>query len=156
MPVPCMPWGWSRCLRSALSLCAGCTGGPTSSAPTSRTPADGLAFAARVVTGHLRLLVGMVVANQPWRLAARLSRALVAAVAAGVFALVTSDVWRLADTFGAWRHVGVALGSVLGLTATLVLGAQLWERAPDRRVRQQVLLVNTATTGTGSMRRPTE
>ena len=110
--------------------------------------ADGLAFAARVVTGHLRLLVGMVVANQPWRLAARLSRALVAAVAAGVFALVTSDVWRLADTFGAWRHVGVALGSVLGITATLVIGAQLWERAPDRRVRQQVLLFNTATTAT--------
>ena len=109
---------------------------------------DGVGFAARVLTGHLRLLVGMVVANRPWRLAARLSRALVAAVAAGVFALVTSDVWRLADAFGALRHVGVALSSVLGITATLVIGAQLWERAPNRRVRQQVLLFNAATTAT--------
>ena len=110
--------------------------------------ADGVGFAARVLTGHLRLLVGMVLANRPWRLAAGLSRALVAADAAGVFALVTSDVWRLADAFGARRHVGVAIGSVLGITATLVIGAQLWERAPHRRVRQQVLLFNTATTAT--------
>lgn len=110
--------------------------------------ADGIGFAARVLTGHLRLLVGMVAANRPWQLVARLSRALVAAVAAGVFALVTSDVWRLADAFGAWRHVGVAVASVVGITLTLIVGAQLWERAPSRRVRQQVLLFNAATTAT--------
>lgn len=110
--------------------------------------ADGIGFAARVLTGHLRLLAGMVAANRPWRLIARLSRALVAAVAAGVFALVTADVWRLADAFGAWRHVGVAVGSVVGITLTLIVGAQLWERAPNRQVRQQVLLFNAATTAT--------
>ena len=107
---------------------------------------DGFGFAARVVSGHLRLLLGMVVANQPWRLAAQLSRALVAAIAAGVFALVTSDVWRLADAFGVWRHLLATTASVVGITATLIVGASLWERAPDRRVRQQVLLFNAATT----------
>ena len=53
---------------------------------------ESLAFTARVVTGNLRLLTGMVRANQPWRLTLRLSRALAAAAAAGVFALVTSDI----------------------------------------------------------------
>ncbi|MGY1742497.1 MULTISPECIES: hypothetical protein [unclassified Blastococcus] len=109
---------------------------------------DGLLSTARVLSGNLRLLVGMVRANQPWRLAVRLSRALTAAVAAGVFALITSDVWRLADSFGWVRLTVVALGSVVAVAATLIVGAQLWERPRGRRVRKQVLLFNVATTAT--------
>ncbi len=109
---------------------------------------DGIRFTARVLTGNLRLLVGMVRANQPWRLAIRLSRALTAAVAAGVFALITSDVWRLADSFGWPRLTVVALGSVVAVVVTLIVGAELWERPRGRRVRKQVLLFNVATAAT--------
>ncbi len=108
----------------------------------------GVGFTARVLTGNLRLLVGMVRANRPWRLTTGLSRALTAAVAAGVFALVTADVWRLADRFGALRLTAVGLGSVVAVCATLVVGAQLWERARSRRVRKQVALFNLATVAT--------
>ena len=114
-------------------------------------PADsteGIRFAARVLSGNLRLLGGMVRANRPWRLAVRLSRALTAAIAAGVFALVTPDIWRLADNFGWLRLTGVAVGSVAATAATLVVGAELWERAHGRRVRKQVTLFNLATTAT--------
>lgn len=110
--------------------------------------AEGVRFTARVLTGNLRLLAGMVRANRPWRLAARLSRALTAATAAGVFALVTPDIWQLADAFGWVRHTVVAVGSVLAITATLVVGGQMWERARHRRVRKQVVLFNLATTAT--------
>ena len=109
---------------------------------------DGVRFAARVLTGNLRLLVGMVRANRPWRLTIQLSRALTAAVAAGVFALVTADIWRLADRFGLLRLSAVGLGSVVAISATLVVGAQLWERARSRRVRKQVALFNLATVAT--------
>ncbi len=109
---------------------------------------DGVGFTARVLTGNLRLLVGMVRANRPWRLTASLSRALTAAVAAGVFALVTADIWRLADRFGTLRLTAVGLGSVAATCATLVVGAQLWERAASRRVRKQVTLFNLATVAT--------
>ena len=114
-------------------------------------PADsveGIRFTARVLSGNVRLLLGMIRANRPWRLAARLSRALTAAIAAGVFALVTSDIWRLADSFGWARLTAVALGSVVAIAVTLIVGAQLWERAPNRRVRKQVALFNVATTAT--------
>lgn len=110
--------------------------------------AEGMRFTARVLSGNLRLLAGMVRANRPWRLAAGLSRALTAAITAGVFALVTSDIWRLADAFGWARLTLVALGSVVAIAVTLVVGGQLWERAPERRVRKQVALFNLATTAT--------
>jgi hypothetical protein len=107
-----------------------------------------VAFTARVLTGNLSLLAGMVRANRPWRLAVRLSRALTAAVAAGVFALVTPDIWTLADRFGAVRLVAVGLGSVVAISTTLVVGAELWERPAGPRVRKQVALFNLATTAT--------
>ncbi|PPK94618.1 hypothetical protein CLV92_107121 [Kineococcus xinjiangensis] len=109
---------------------------------------DGVSYTARVLSGNLRLLAGMVRANRPWRLAAGLSRALAAAVATGVFALITPDVWRLADAFGPLRHTGVAVASVAGIACTLVVGAELWERSSSPRARKQVVLFNLATTAT--------
>ena len=105
-------------------------------------------FSARVLWGNVHLLAGMVRTNRPWRLAVQLSRALVAAITAGVFALVTSDIWSLADHFGVWRLAGVGLGSVAAITATLIVGAGLWERARHARMREQVVLFNIATTAT--------
>lgn len=109
---------------------------------------EGVRFTARVLSGNLRMLSGMVRANRPWRLAVRLSRALTAAIAAGVFALVTADIWRLADAFGWVRLLSVSLGSVAATAITLVVGADLWERARSRRVRKQVTLFNLATAAT--------
>lgn len=126
----------SRITRRAREL-----GSDTASSQT-------LPFTARVLTGHLRLLTGMVRANRPWQLAARLSRALAAAGAAGVFALVSSDIWRLATAFGWLRLAAVAAGSVAALAAALILGAGLWEHARHRRARQQVVLSNLAITAT--------
>jgi hypothetical protein len=106
----------------------------------------GFGFVAGVVSGNLRLLLGMLRANRPWRLVTRLSRALAAAVAAGVFALVTSDIWRLADRLGPVRLSLIAVGSVIAVVATIIVGAGLWERAPpERSAREQVVLFNVVT-----------
>lgn len=48
--------------------------------------------------------------------------ALTAAIAAGVFALITPDIWRLADVFGSVRLSLVAVGSVAATAATVVIG----------------------------------
>ena len=109
---------------------------------------DGVGFAARVVSGNIWLLLGMLRANRPWRLALRLMRALAAAFAAGVFALVTSDIWRLAYYLGPVRLTVIALGSVAGITVTIMVTTGLWERSPHPAAREQVILFNIVTTAT--------
>jgi hypothetical protein len=109
-------------------------------------PADEAFFyTARVLTGNLTLISGMVAANEPWRLSLRLSRALTGAVAVGVFGLLTADIWRLSDAYGWPRLAGTALVSIGGTAATLIIGAELWEPMVNRAVRKQVILFNIAT-----------
>lgn len=105
-------------------------------------------FTARVLSGNLRLLMGMIRANQPWKLAIGLSRALTAALATGVFALITPDIWRLGDALGWIRLSAIGVGSVAAITAALIVGAGLWERASNPVGRKQVTLFNLATAAT--------
>jgi hypothetical protein len=108
----------------------------------------GLLFVPAVLAGNLRLLAGMVRANRPWRLAIRLSRALAAAVATAAYGIVSSDVWAISAAMGSWR---LALTSALAVAVTAVLiivAHDLWEQAPDPRVREQVVLFNIATSAT--------
>jgi hypothetical protein len=106
---------------------------------------QGVGFAARVVTGNIWLLLGMLRANRPWRLALRLIRALAAAFAAGVFALVTSDIWRLANHLGPLRLTVIGVGSVAATGLTIVIATGLWERSPHPAAREQVILFNIVT-----------
>ena len=108
----------------------------------------GVVFAAQVVSGNIWLLLGMLRANRPWRLALRLMRALAAAFAAGVFALVTSDIWRLAYFLGPVRLSIIALGSVAGIIVTIMVTTGLWERSPHPAAREQVILFNIVTAAT--------
>jgi hypothetical protein len=108
----------------------------------------GVRFVAAVVRGNLRLLLGMVRANRPWRLAARLSRALVAALAAVAFALVTSDIWRIADSLGWLRLLVLSVVSLAAIVVALLAAHGLWERAATGRGREQTVLFNLATTTT--------
>jgi uncharacterized membrane protein len=87
-------------------------------------------------------------ANQPWRLAVGLSRACGAAAATGVFALVTSDVWRIADAMSPVRMGALTIVSVAVIAATLIVGAGLWERPQNSRAREEAVLFNIATTAT--------
>jgi hypothetical protein len=102
-------------------------------------------FVAAVVRGNLRLLAGMVRANRPWRLIVGLSRAMAAALGAVVFALVTSDIWRLADALGPVRLAILTVGSVGATVVSLMVAHALWEHASAGRSREQVVLFNAAT-----------
>ena len=73
---------------------------------------------------------------------------LAVAFAAGVFALVTSDIWRLAHYLGPLRLVVIGLGSVAAITVTIMVSTGLWERSPHPAAREQVALFNIVTAAT--------
>jgi hypothetical protein len=108
----------------------------------------GAVFVARVISGNLRLLAGMVGANHPWRLVSRLWRAILAAIAAVAFGLIEVEVWRIAVSLGPLRLAIAALASIAAASVTLISAHRLWEWAPDPRVREQVALFNLATAAT--------
>src|ERR1700730_7342366 len=112
---------------------------------------NGVGFVARAVTGTIWLLLGVLRATRPWRLALRLMRVLAVAFAAGVFALVTSDIWRLAHYLGPLRLVAIGLGSVAAITVTIMVSTGLWERSPHPAAREQVALFNMVTAATVSL-----
>lgn len=117
--------------------------GQLAAAPLSNQ--QGRWFAMRAMAGHARLLAGMVIANRPWRLAARLYRGLVAALAFVCFSVVNPGVWQLAATMGLGRLALAAVGSLTLIVVSLILVHRLWERAESPRAREQVVLFNAAT-----------
>jgi hypothetical protein len=108
----------------------------------------GVGFVARVLTGNIWLLLGMLRANRPWQLALRLMRVLAVAFAAGVLALVTSDIWRLALYLGSLRLAVIGVGSVSAIAVAIIVSTGLWERSPHPAAREQVALFNIVTTAT--------
>jgi hypothetical protein len=97
------------------------------------------------IRGQLRLLAGMVRANRPWRLITGLSGTLAAALAAGAFAVVTSDVWALADSLSPLRLTVATVFSITAMVGWLIIDHELWERPSGRIAREQARLFNAAT-----------
>lgn len=97
--------------------------------------------------GYLRVLVGMVRANRPWRLVPGLSKAMAAALATGAVATVNSTVWSLAEALSAPRLVIAMIGSVGIMIGWLIVDAQLWHRSAEGspEARQRARLYNTST-----------
>jgi uncharacterized membrane protein len=107
-------------------------------------------FFAAVGFGNLRLLIGMVRANRPWRLIAGLSRAIVAALGLAIFGVASPGVWMIADGMGPPRLVAVATTSVLVTCVSLIAAHRLWEKTYSDRpeTRERVVLFNLATAAT--------
>jgi uncharacterized membrane protein len=103
-------------------------------------------FLAATLRGNLRLLVGMVRANQPARVMLRLSRAVVGALGVAAYALASSNLWELAAGTSWPRLLALAAFSVVLTLAALVLAHGLWERSKNPATRERVLLFNLVTT----------
>ncbi|MCW2914620.1 MAG: hypothetical protein JWN52_2688 [Actinomycetia bacterium] len=107
--------------------------------------AETVRFVTAAGRGNLRLLMGMVRANRPWRLIAGLSRALVGALGAGAFGLTSPAMWQIADGMGVARMLLLAFGSLVAISGTLIIAHGLWERSPSPEARERVVLMNLAT-----------
>lgn len=74
-------------------------------------------FVAPRVSGHPRLLTGMVLANRPWELLPSFKGALAAAFATRAYALVTPTIWTLSDTVGWSRHLLLMVVAIVAMVA---------------------------------------
>lgn len=102
-------------------------------------------FAGLTVLGNLRLLAGMIRANQPTRVMSRLSRAAAAALGTGAYALISANVWLLAHEGGWPRLLAIALLSMAMILFAMVFAHGLWERARDDDARERIVLFNVVT-----------
>jgi hypothetical protein len=102
-------------------------------------------FTTAVIRGNLRLLAGMVRANNPSLVVVRLSRALAAAGGTAAYALTSSSIWTLADGASWVRLAGISIATLAATVATLIVAHHLWERGNRPEEREQVVLANLAT-----------
>jgi hypothetical protein len=115
----------------------------------SRADEDGtIAFAGATLRGNLRLLVGMIRANQPARVIARLSRALAASLGTAAYAMTSSGIWMLSYGMDWPRLALLGAASIITLCVVLVLAHGLWERASGQGDREAVVLFNLTTSAT--------
>ncbi len=120
-------------------------------APIRRSRTDDEAVDLRYVVtgprGHLRLLLGMARANQPWRLVPGLSKALATALATGAIATVNATVWSLAGSLSSPRLAIATVGSIALMIGWLIVDAGLWHRTADAspEARQRDALYNAST-----------
>jgi uncharacterized membrane protein len=103
-------------------------------------------FSSAVVRGNLRLLLGMVRSNHPWRIAARLSRAVVAALGTAAYILASASVWQLAASLTWPRLLGLTLFTLAAAAVILIVAHDLWEQSSRPEDRERIVLFNAATT----------
>jgi hypothetical protein len=113
--------------------------------PFSRRGDDGVRFVAEGRRGWLRLLVGMVRANRPWRLLPHLSKAFAAALAVLAYALLNPTIWSLAHELGAWRMTIAMLLAMTIMVAWLIIDHEMWEQPKDPAERGRAARYNAAT-----------
>ncbi|WP_233576023.1 GtrA domain-containing protein [Saccharopolyspora rhizosphaerae] len=97
--------------------------------------------------GVLRLLIGMVRDNRPWRLVFGLTGPLVGAFAFSAFYLINTTVWRLASTMELPQLLAAVLGSVAVMVGWLIVYHRLWEQTTERPAneREEAMLFNSST-----------
>jgi hypothetical protein len=102
-------------------------------------------FTTATIRGNVRLILGMVRANNPSLVVVRLSRAMAAALGTAAISLTSVNVWLLADGSTWPRLLGLSIGTIAATCAALIIAHELWEHAADPDDREQVIMFNLAT-----------
>lgn len=97
------------------------------------------------LSGRLRMLVGIVRANRPWRLVPSLQGATAAAAATAAFALFYSGIWPMATTVRPGRLASICVLAIIVMVMWFVCYSRLWDRPSSHRQRGEALLHNVST-----------
>ncbi|GGC61999.1 hypothetical protein IEU95_12900 [Hoyosella rhizosphaerae] len=93
----------------------------------------------------LRLLLGMVRVNRPWRLVPSLSSAMAAAGATAAFGVFYSSIWEMATALSPLRLSLITAMSITAMTLWLIIYNRLWDSPRHHGSRVNALVYNVAT-----------
>jgi hypothetical protein len=105
-------------------------------------------YAAPSRLARLRLLMGMIYANRPWKLAAGMSRVMMATFATGAVSLAYPTIWQLSSTMGSWRLAVTTVVATAAMVGWLIVNHKLWERPAGPEERERAVMYNVSTVGT--------
>lgn len=116
---------------------------------------DAEADTTRVIDGFgrsLRLLLGMIAANQPAQLYRVLTGCLAIAIATGAYGIFYGSMWQMSHTVSVPRMFLISVFAVGALTFWLIYHNGLWNRWPNREPdsveKWRARMDNRATLGT--------
>ncbi|WP_031545622.1 hypothetical protein [Salinicoccus luteus] len=95
--------------------------------------------------GMIRIISGMVFANEPWKMFPAFGKIIVIAFTTGSYALVFQTLWQLSTNYSVPRAILMTIISILALTAWIILAHQLWEKRSDEQSNYIRKLYNSAT-----------
>ncbi|MCE7794430.1 hypothetical protein K8O68_18780 [Salipaludibacillus sp. CUR1] len=97
------------------------------------------------VSGSIRLISGMVLANRPWTIFPSFKSVLAVAFATGAYALIFPTLWMLSDEYVIWRFLAVMVTSILAMVTWVILAHDLWESPHKANSKFIVRRYNIAT-----------
>ncbi|WP_420095734.1 hypothetical protein [Brevibacterium sediminis] len=100
---------------------------------------------AHTITGGPRLIMGMTIANEPWRTAPKLSGALAAASATGAFGIFYSSIWQMSTYLSTLRLLSIGALAILMMVAWLIFSHRLWDRPVNESLATVVMYYNLST-----------
>ncbi|WP_349828037.1 hypothetical protein [Brevibacterium litoralis] len=95
--------------------------------------------------GAARMVVGMVVTNEPWRTVPRLGSAMAAAGATSAFGVFYTSIWEMAAALSTARMALIGVMAVVSMVLWLHHGHRLWDRPPGRPGRYGTVVYNVST-----------
>lgn len=105
----------------------------------------GYALHSSTLIGGLRTVLGMTIANDPWRTAPKLSSALAAASATGAFGIFYNSIWEMADYLSTSRLLIIGVLAMAAMVAWLIISNRLWDKPKQERLSTVVTLYNLST-----------
>ncbi|WP_434593534.1 hypothetical protein [Brevibacterium sp. 1718] len=100
---------------------------------------------AHTITGGPRLVLGMTMANDPWRTVPKLSGALAAASATGAFGIFYSSIWQMSTYLSTTRLLSIGAAAILVMVTWLIINHKLWDEPRRDNLATVVMYYNLST-----------
>ncbi|RKD76337.1 hypothetical protein ATL39_0553 [Sinobaca qinghaiensis] len=120
--------------------------------PKESSSESDVRFMARAKwNGYVRLITGMIQANNPWTIFSAFKNVIALAFASGAYAMIFPTLWQLGEAYDWQRSLLLMAASFTALTSWIIISHGLWERRSKTESATMVKLHNTTTILTLSM-----